>query len=107
VVARLVTVTGSPHQVAYTKFAIAAGGASYEYIEKATVGGREILRSVFVPANPAHWRMARWRQTAIYRATPEPHARARFLWNDLDDEKWGTCMSGGCCAPPGMIADEI
>lgn len=106
-VAKLESVPGAPNQVEYRKFAIAAGGTAYEWIEKATVDSVQIMRSVFVPANPAHWRMAKWRETKIYHAASGPFARARFLWNDLDDEKWGTCMGGGCCAPPRFDAMDI
>lgn len=103
-VAKIVTVPMSANQVAYPKFALEAGGTSFVFVDSSGAHGK--WRMLFVPANPASRERATWRETWPYEvewSKREKRARAKFLWNDNDDEAWVTCKDMGCCAPPRIM----
>jgi len=101
-VAKIVTVPMSANQGPYPKFALDSGGTSYVFVD--STAGR--WRMLFIPANPSSTQRGKWRETWPYEVAwskREQRARAKFLWNDLDDEAWVTCKDMGCCAPPRMM----
>lgn len=101
-VAKIVTVPMSANQGAYPKFALDSGGTSYVYVDSSA--GR--WRMLFIPASATSLQRGKWRETWPYEvawADREQRARAKFLWNDNDDEAWVTCKDMGCCAPPRMM----
>ena len=107
-VAKIVTVPMSAHQVAYPKFALDAGGTSYVYVDSSSTHGR--WRMIFVPASSTSPQPGRWRETwphEVEYSKRERRPRAKFLWNDNDDEAWVTCKDMGCCAPPRMMEAEL
>lgn len=106
-VAKIVTVPMSANAVAYPKFALDAGGTSYVFVDSSAAHGR--WRMIFVPASASSPLVGRWRETWPYEvewSKRERRARAKFLWNDNDDEAWVTCKDMGCCAPPRMMSSS-
>ena len=107
-VAKIVTVSMSAHQMAYPKFALDSGGTSYVYVDSSAADGK--WRMIFVPASATSPQRGRWRETWPYEVAwsrREQFARAKFLWNDNDDEAWVTCKDMGCCAPPKLMAADF
>lgn len=93
----------------YTKLALHQGSPEVYWWVGRRPGGTDTI-SVYVPSDwNATSKPAKWRSATVMLTDPnDPNFRhrqssTRFVWNDQDDETWGTCVQNGCCQPPAMI----
>jgi hypothetical protein len=93
----------------YTKLALYVNTPEVYWWVGPRPGGTDTI-SVYVPSDwNATSKPAKWRSVTVMLTEPgnpafrHTQSSTRFVWNDKDDETWGTCVRNGCCQPPVMF----
>ena len=94
VIARIINLDTIP----YAKFNLQARDTVYWW-----VGRRHgELVSVFISSSPRARPWVSDLQIDYHENRPYSQPLARWLWNDRDEEAWGTCDGGRCCRSAGL-----